>query len=297
MRTNFISRLVELAEKDERIVLLCGDLGYSVLEKFAQKFPERFYNVGIAEQNMIQLASGLALEGFQVYVYSIGNFPTLRCMEQIRYDVCYHNLNVKIISVGAGYAYGPLGVSHHTTEDLAMLRSIPNMTVLAPGDVVEAKACTEFLHSQNGPGYMRINKAGDLRVHESDVVQIQDGHGLQLRSGQGTGVLCSGAVLGSIARQLENHGENWSLYSCPLVSHLNRSFLKEIANKYEHLVTVEEHQLNGGFGSAVIEALSDLYNDGAIKKFPKVRRIGIPGVFQSLAGTQDFLRQKSGLVL
>src|SRR4051812_19286753 len=124
MRTAFISRLIEEARKDSRVFLLVGDLGFSVVEPFRDEFPKQFLNVGVAEQNMTGVAAGLAMEGYTVFTYSIGNFPTLRCMEQIRYDVCYHNLNVKIVSVGGGYAYGPLGASHHATEEIGMLRTI-----------------------------------------------------------------------------------------------------------------------------------------------------------------------------
>lgn len=129
MRTAFIKQLVEEAGTNDKIFLIVGDLGYSVVETFAEKYPERFLNAGIAEQNMVGVAAGLAMAGYNVYVYSIGNFPTLRCMEQIRYDIAYHKLNVKIVSVGAGYAYGSLGSSHHATEELGMMRTIPNMVV------------------------------------------------------------------------------------------------------------------------------------------------------------------------
>ncbi|RLA96545.1 MAG: transketolase, partial [Deltaproteobacteria bacterium] len=137
MRTAFIETLYELAEKDDRIWLLTADLGYSVLERFADRFPERFLNVGIAEQNMVGIATGLALSGNIVFIYSIANFPTLRCVEQIRNDVCYHNTDVKIVALGGGFTYGTLGVTHHATEDLAIMRSLPNMRVVAPGDPVE----------------------------------------------------------------------------------------------------------------------------------------------------------------
>ena len=144
MRTAFINQLIEEAKSNDKIFLLVGDLGFSVVEPFAEQFPERYLNVGIAEQNMAGIAAGLAMEGYCVYIYSIGNFPTLRCMEQIRYDICYHNLNVKIVAVCGGYAYGSLGASHHATEEIGMLRTIPNMVVCAPGDPVEAKAITTF---------------------------------------------------------------------------------------------------------------------------------------------------------
>ena len=165
MRTAFINQLTEEAKNNDKIFLIVGDLGFSVVEEFADLFPDRFLNAGIAEQNMIGVAAGLAKEGYNVYVYSIGNFPTLRCMEQIRYDVAYHNLSVKIVSVGAGYAYGSLGASHHATEELGMMRVIPNMVVCSPGDPVEAKAITTLSANYDGPMYLRLGKAGEAIVH------------------------------------------------------------------------------------------------------------------------------------
>ena len=155
MRTAFIQQLIKEAETNERIFLIVGDLGYSVVEPFRDKFPDRFLNAGIAEQNMAGMAAGLAKEGYNVYIYSIANFPTLRCMEQIRDDIAYHNLNVKIVSVGAGYAYASLGASHHATEDIGMMRTIPNMLVCSPGDPIEAQAITKFSSHYDGPMYLR----------------------------------------------------------------------------------------------------------------------------------------------
>lgn len=175
MRTAFIKQLVEEAATNDKIFLIVGDLGYSVVEMFAEKYPERFLNAGIAEQNMIGVAAGLAKEGYNVYVYSIGNFPTLRCMEQIRYDVAYHNLNVKIVSVGAGYAYGSLGASHHATEELGMMRTIPNMVICSPGDPVEAQAISTLSANYEGPMYLRLGKAGEAIVHQSLIENLKIG--------------------------------------------------------------------------------------------------------------------------
>jgi len=185
MRNIFINTLCDLAEKAEDVFLLCGDLGYSVLDTFAEKFPNRCLNVGISEQNMITVASGLSAEGYNVFCYSIGNFPTLRCMEQIRYDVCYHNANVKVVAVGAGYAYGPLGVSHHTTEDIAMLRSLPGMLLCSPADPIEARLAADFMVRKNGPGYVRINKSGESNVHTSVPKEFALGKLLWVKEGQG----------------------------------------------------------------------------------------------------------------
>src|SRR5712691_3932084 len=155
MRNAFFRALYALAERDERIHLVVGDLGFGVVEPFAERFPERFLNVGVAEQNMTGVEAGLALCGAVVFTYSIGNFPTLRCLEQIRNDICYHEANVKVVSVGGGFSYGSLGMSHHATEDLAIMRALPGMVVVAPGDPIEAACATRAVAAYDGPCYLR----------------------------------------------------------------------------------------------------------------------------------------------
>jgi transketolase len=298
MRTSFINSLCELAATHEDIFLVCGDLGYSVLEQFADRFPDRYLNAGIAEQNMTQVAVGLAREGYNVFTYSIGNFPTLRCMEQIRYDVCYHEANVKVVAVGAGYAYGQQGVSHHTTEDIAMLRSLPNMLICTPADAAEAEAAARFMATRRGPGYVRLNKAGEPRLHpHGDALSITPGQFLQMRAGHGTAVLATGAILGSALDELRSSGMSWSVYSAPFIGQYDRQCLRALAERYEHIITLEEHQLNGGFGSSVVEGFSDLYDRGILASMPRVRRIGIPNSFIGTSGTQEYLRQAAGLSL
>ncbi len=298
MRHTFINTLTALAENNKDIFLLCGDLGYSVLEPFAAKFPDRFLNIGIAEQNMTQVAVGLAREGYNVFTYSIGNFPTLRCMEQIRYDVCYHQANVKIVAVGAGYAYGPQGVSHHTTEDIAMLRAIPNMLVCAPADPVEAAAAANFMAAYAGPGYVRINKSGESCIHDPSAhLAITPGNFLPIRAGQSTAVLSTGAILSVVLQDVEQHALNYAVFSVPFIGHYDRHTLIDLTEKFEEIVTVEEHQLNGGFGSSIMEALGDLYAERVIKQMPRVRRIGIPNKFFGMSGSQDYLRTVAKLHL
>lgn len=297
MRNLFINTLTDLAATHDEIFLLCGDLGYSVLEPFATRFPGRFLNVGIAEQNMTQVAVGLALEGYQVFTYSIGNFPTLRCMEQIRYDVCYHEANVKILAVGAGYAYGPQGASHHTTEDLAMLRAIPNMLVCAPADPVEAVAAAQFMVRHRGPAYVRLNKAGEPRLHGDGPLEFAPGHLIEVRPGCGTLVLACGAILADVVADVERMANGWAVYSAPFIGGYSPAQLRLLASKFGDIVTVEEHQLNGGFGSSIIEALSDLYAAGNLAAMPRVRRIGINNQFIGVAGSQSFLRRAAGLSL
>ncbi|MES2128347.1 MAG: transketolase C-terminal domain-containing protein [Pseudomonadota bacterium] len=300
MRNSFIKTLLELAQHDERIFLLCGDLGYSVLEPFAERFPQRFLNVGIAEQNMMGLAAGLSMEGYTVFAYSIGNFPTLRCMEQIRYDVAYHEANVKVIAVGGGYAYGPLSTSHHTTEELGMLRTIPGMVVTAPGDPSEVDAMTAFIANHRGPCYMRLNKAGEPRLHAAPPVLalgaivpvIDAGPGVHQRA-----VFATGDMVGYASRFIAEHRLAADLYSFPFVNPIDTAQLAVLAARYAQVTTLEEHQANGGFGSAVLERLHDLHWAGALAALPRVERIAIPNTFISAAGTQDYLREKMGLAL
>jgi transketolase len=298
MRNSFIKTLMEQARQDERIFLLCGDLGYSVLEPFAEAFPDRFINVGIAEQNMVGLAAGLSLEGYTVFCYSIGNFPTLRAMEQIRYDVAYHDTNVKIIAVGGGYAYGPLSTSHHTTEELGMLRTIPNMVVTAPGDPAEVDAMTAFIAQHRGPCYMRLNKAGEPRLHAQPPALTLGGIvPVRVNNGATAAVFATGDMVGYAARYLEKSAPHIDLYSFPFVNPIDTAQLAALAARYTQVATLEEHQANGGFGSAILERLHDLLSDGALARLPAVRRIAIPNAFVGSAGTQEFLREKMGLRL
>ena len=299
MRTNFINSLSNLAVKDKKIFLLCGDLGFSVLEEFIDQFPDRFLNLGVSEQNMSLVASGLAMEGYNVFVYSIGNFPTLRAMEQVRYDICYHNLNVTLVSVGGGYAYGSLGPSHHSTEDFAMLRSLPNMLLGAPADPVQANLITSFFAKRKGPGYIRLNKSGEPKIHKDlSIKELKPGEIIRVIKGEEkVAVLSNSAILGEALSQIKNKSLGYSLYSCPFIGLIDKDQLKKIFNHYERIITFEEHQRSGGFGSYILEEANDLFLDKEIKKFPVLERIAVPDVFQSVSGSQEFLRELSKLEL
>lgn len=296
MRTAFINQLIEEAEKHDNIFLVVGDLGFSVVEPFVAKFPDRYLNVGIAEQNMIGVAAGLAMEGYNVYVYSIGNFPTLRCMEQIRYDVAYHDLSVKVVAVGGGYAYGSLGASHHATEELGMMRTIPNMLVTAPGDPAEAKAITTFSANTSAPMYIRLGKAGEPKVHSSDIT-IREGEILEIKKGENVAILSTGAMLDYCVKFVEQHKINCSIYSCPFVKPIDSNKLKDIAQGYDKLITIEEHQQSAGFGSVVLEQINDMFVSGEIENYPKIKRIAIRDKFLSKAGSQQFIRNLANLTL
>ena len=300
MRTNFINQLIEEARHNDKIFLLVGDLGYHVIEPFAEEFPDRFLNVGIAEQNMAGIAAGLAMTGYNVYFYSIGNFPTIRCLEQIRNDIAYHQANVKVVSVGAGYAYGSLGATHQATEEIGALRVLPNMVVATPGDPLEARAITKISASYDGPMYIRLGKAGEKTVHSEDSINLKIGDicSLITREGNQTAVLACGNILDAALHQINEENLNYDLYSVPFVKPINKEQLINIVKTHPAgLITIEEHQKSCGMGSAIVEILNDLYYEGNIEVYPKVKRIAIPDEFADVVGTQVFLREHEGLKL
>lgn len=300
MRTNFINQLIEEARRNEKIFLLVGDLGYHVIEPFAEEFPDRFLNVGIAEQNMAGIAAGLAMTGYNVYFYSIGNFPTIRCLEQIRNDIAYHQANVKVVSVGAGYAYGSLGATHQATEEIGALRVLPNMVVATPGDPLEARAITKISASYDGPMYIRLGKAGENTVHSEDSIDLKIGDicSVITREGNQTAVFACGNILDAALHQINEENLNYDLYSVPFVKPINKEQLINIVKTHPAgLITIEEHQKSCGMGSAIVEILNDLYYEGNIEVYPKVKRIAIPDEFADVVGTQVFLREHEGLKL
>lgn len=289
MRTAFINQLIEEARKHQDIFLIVGDLGYSVVEPFAEEFPDRFLNAGIAEQNMAGVSAGLALEGFNVFMYSIGNFPTLRCLEQIRNDICYHRVNVKVVSVGAGYSYGSLGMSHHATEDLGMLRVLPGFPILSPGDPVETRLITQMLSTQQGPAYLRLGKAGEKDVHPKGF-SMAWGDLIPVLSGENTAVVCHGSILHACRSQIIDEKLNYSLYSMPFVNLVADGEMLAMLLNHQRIVVVEEHQVTGGLGSVILEFSNKLRNAGALVNLPLVEIKGIDNRFVSSAGSQSFLR-------
>jgi transketolase len=292
MRNTFVDTLTEIAERDPRVWLLCGDLGYSVLEGFAARFPDRYVNVGVAEQNMTGVAAGLAMAGKVVFTYSIANFPLIRCLEQIRNDVCYHNLPVKIVAVGGGLSYGSAGYSHHGVEDLAMARVLPHMTVVAPGDPVETRLATHALAADPGPGYLRLGKAGEPVVH-TEVPEFRLGAAIRVREGADATLLSTGGMLQTVVRaadQLAERGIRAGVLSLPTVQPIDGDAVEAAARSTPLLVTVEEHG-PGGLGSAVAEVLADR---GCAAR---LRMMHLPRGAQPTAGTQESLRAAAGLGL
>jgi transketolase len=292
MRTAFIETLLAAAERDERIVLLTGDLGFGVVEPFANRFPTRFINMGVAEQNMTGVATGMALSGRVVFTYSIANFPTLRCLEQIRNGPCYHNANVKIVSVGGGLAYGSLGMSHHATEDIAVMRALPNLRVVAPGDPVETRCAVDAIIEADGPAYLRLGRAGEPTVHATSI-SFELGRALEFSSGTDITLISTGGMLAttaSAAAALRDDGISCRVLSMHTIKPLDTQSILRAATQTRLVVTIEEHSVTGGLGGAVAEVMAE-----AQPRTATLKRIGLPSAFVSCAGSRDFLAKEYGL--
>lgn len=292
MRNELVKTLTRIAASDRDMMLLTGDLGFGVLTDFAGRFPAQFLNVGVAEQNMIGIAVGLALEGRTVFAYSIGNFPTLRCLEQIRNDACYHNANVKIVAVGGGFTYGSLGISHHATEDIAVMRSMPGMTVMAPGDPKESAAATMAAYLRPGTCYLRLGRGGEPEVHP-ETLKFTAGEAIEVRDGDEVAVISTGGILKNaldLTDRLCGLGVSTALYSMHTVKPLDSALVKRLARTVRLIVTVEEHSVIGGLGSAVAEVLAQTPNSRATLKIA-----GLNDCFSSIVGDQEYLREAYGL--
>lgn len=291
MRTAFFECIHRLASEDSRVELLVGDLGYGAVEPFVEAFPDRFTNVGVAEQNLIGVATGLALTGSVVFAYSIGNFPTLRCLEQLRNDACYHNANVKVVSSGAGLAYGALGISHHAIEDIAVTRALPGLLIACPGDPYETTAITEALAAYDGPGYLRMGKKGEPNIHAA-VPVVPPGSSVEVATGDDIAILVIGSLLPTaieVRDLLATKGVSASVRSMPWLWPFDEAAVLEAAQWARLVVTVEEHSIIGGLGSAAAEVLADI--GGACP----LLRVGLPRQFTSVVGDHNYLRRLYGL--
>lgn len=294
MRKAFIKTLMEIVESNERVYLIVGDLGFGLMEPFIEKYPQRYINAGVAEQNMIGVAAGMALSGKIVFIYSIANFPTLRCLEQIRNDVCYHNVNVNIVMGGGGLAYGALGTTHHATEDIALMRALPNMTVIAPGDPLEAAGATRSCAKWNGPCYMRLGKTTEPVIHESEPEFII-GKAILTREGQDATIISTGCMLlnaVNAAEKLSEEGISTRVLSMPTVKPLDKEAVINAAEETGLVVTVEEHNIIGGLGSAVAEVLAE--NPDLRCTF---KRMGVNDTYSEKMGNQEYLLKAHSLAV
>jgi len=284
--------LFELANNNKDVVLITGDLGFGLFEDFSEKFPSQFVNIGIAEQNMIGVSTGLALEGKIVFVYSIGNFPTLRCLEQIRNDACYHNLNINIICMGAGFSYGALGMSHHATEDIAIMRSLPGTTVISPSTEDEAYFSTIELSKRNGVGYLRLDKS-KVSKRKKSKSELEIGKGNILKDGSDyTIIACGGIVEEALlaADDLDKNNISCKVVSMHTIKPIDNALIQDCVKNSKGIVSLEEGNITGGLGSAILEVC--LKNG----EFPlKMKTLGINDEYVSIVGSQEYLRDSVGI--
>ncbi len=292
MRDTFVKTLVELAKKDKNIELVTGDLGFGVLKPFWEQCPDQFTNAGIAEQNMAAMAAGMAMEGKTVFIYSIGNFPTLRCLEQIRNDCAYHQADVKIVCIGGGFVYGSLGMSHQATEDLAILRALPDIVVMAPADLIEAEECTKALVKKKGTGYLRLGRGGEKRIHKK-IENFQIGKAIKVHAGKRVAIFSTGAIFEEVTcayEELKGKGYNPAVYTFPTVKPIDRETVENTAKNFDIVATVEEHNIIGGFGGAVAEVMAEMK-----EKKAHLLRIGLNDEYSIRVGDQNYLRQQYGM--
>ena len=272
--------------------MILADVGYGEIEPFAEAFPQRFINCGVAEQNMTGVACGVAMEGNIAVTYSIANFPTLRCLEQIRNDACYHNANVKIVIIGGGLAYGALGVSHQATEDIAIMRALPNMVVVCPSDFAEAEAATRAMIDHQGPVYYRCGYKQEPPIHAGPI-DFQFGKAIQARDGSDLTLIFTGTIGNQVlpaADALGKQGIGCRVLSMHTVKPIDKEAILAAADQTGGIVVVEEHQIIGGLGGAVAEVLADAC---AVPK--RFLRIALPDVYVSKVGSHQWLLDQYGL--
>ena len=291
MRDAFVDTLIELAGEDERIMLVTADLGFGIFDKYFERFPDRFLNVGVAEQNMIGISTGLALDGWKIFAYSIGNFSTLRCLEQIRNDACYHEANVNVVCSGGGFTYGNLGMSHHATEDISIMRALPGLTMVVPCDPFETRHAVRALVEKPGVGYLRIEKQVPINT-ESSGIPYNLGKARRLREGSDVTIIGAGGVVAdalAAAEQLSKHNISARVVSMHTLTPVDAEEIRDCAATTGVIVTIEENQVSGGLGGAVAEVCVET---GIGVKF---KRLGLAGVYSAIVGDQQFLRSHHGV--
>lgn len=292
MRNAFADEITKLGSADPRVVLLSGDIGNKLFDKFKQNAEGRFFNCGVAEANMMGVAAGMALSGMRPVIYTITPFTTTRCFEQIRVDACYHNVPVIIVGTGSGMSYAELGPTHHSCEDLAILRTLPNMTVLAPADEVELRLCLRAALKINGPVYMRIGKKGEPIVHKNGAA-LEIGHSINVRAGGDVCLISTGTMLPVVMKAADMLAERniaARVESFPTVKPLDQEILQEVFSRYPVIASIEEHSRIGGLGSSIAEWLAAQDNmKGRLVTF------GTDDEFMHEVGSQDYARRKYGL--
>jgi transketolase len=293
VRNAFADELTKLGNDDPRVVLLSGDIGNKLFDKFRAAHPARFINCGVAEQNMTGVAAGLAMSGMRPVTYTITPFVTTRCLEQIRTDACYHDVPVTIVAVGAGLAYAGLGPTHHACEDISFLRSIPNMVVICPGDPFEVRAALRAVMKQDRPCYIRMGKKGEQAIHSAVPADFAIGKAITIQDGSDVCLLSTGNMLPEAvhaAHALQEKGLSSRVVSFHTVKPLDEACLRDAFARFRLVATIEEHSLIGGLGSAVSEWVID---QGIMPR--RFLRFGTPDSFFKKSGEQEFARHALGL--
>lgn len=292
MRNAVLKSVYKIMSQDKNVYFLTADLGYTAVEEIEKDFPKRFINVGVAEQNLIGISAGLAKSGKKVFIYSIVPFVTMRCYEQIRNDICYHNLNINIIGVGSGLSYGLLGNTHFGTEDIGIIRCLPNIAIISPADPVEAGLATSSAFKHSGPVYLRIGKKGEPTIYEKSY-SFSLGKPVVLRKGKDITIFSTGNIISHVLKSAsvltEKHNIHPHVINIHTIKPLETDTIKTSVKDKKLAVTVEEHGIIGGLGSAVSEILSQEQN------MPPLKIIGIKNEFIKHIGTQEYLRHKLGL--
>lgn len=292
MRNAFAKEMTQLAQNDARLVLLSGDIGNKLFDDFKKVDPARFYNCGVAEANMMGVAAGMALSGFRPVIYTITPFTTTRCFEQIRVDVCYQQAPVIIVGTGSGLSYTELGPTHHSLEDMAILRTLPGMCVLAPCDANELRLMLRAALQQNNPVYIRIGKKGEPNIH-SNLTNLNIGEAIVVEEGQDIALLAAGTLMPEVLKAatiLKQHGLSTEVVSFHTIKPLDTHYLASVAKRFKLIVTIEEHGLIGGLGGAVAEWCAQHASFGKLLCF------GTPDDFLHEVGSQEYARDKFGLV-
>lgn len=287
MRKTFFNKINQIASKDKNVYLLTANLGFRLFDQFRQQLPNQFIDVGVAEANMIGIASGLSLSGKNTYCYSIIPFLIMRAYEQIRMDVGYHNLGVKLVGVGGGFTYGFEGLTHFGLEDISLMRSVPNMNVIVPSDIEEAKLVADFSYKFNKPLYIRLGRMGDPVIYPKPP-DFCFGKGIVLEEGKDIAIIATGNILYQAKQVLDNlkkKGISSTLIDMHTVKPIDLGLINNCSREHEAIFTLEEHSINGGLGSAVAEVLSENSYNG------KFRRIGIPDKLESVIGKAQYLRK------
>ena len=264
MRNKFINLLIDHNKKTKnKSFLLVGDVGYSVIEDFEQLYPQHYLNVGVAEQNMVSLAAGIASEDNSVFIYSIANFPTFRAAEQIRNTIDYHNFNVTVVAIGGGLEYGNLGYSHHAIQDYGLMRLFPNMTILSPGDDDELEKSFNYCIQHDGPKYLRLSKKNSIQFKKKEV--NENFNILYEYNNSKIAMISTGRVSYELSKL--NHKYKFDIYSCPIWGEKYKKKISNILKKYNIIYSIEDHLSCSGFGSFLYECCDEFNLDTKIKRF------------------------------